>query len=62
MVSRMTKDDNGEDPNKLERCNWAPIWGKDGIATVFVSVYRLYHNPDGLHIVWRQQSRHFKEK
>ena len=39
----------------------ARIGGKDGIATVFVSVYRPRYNPDGLHTVWSQQARYFKE-
>ena len=40
---------------------WTRIGGKDGIATVFVSAYRLCHSPDGIHTVWRQQARYFKE-
>ena len=61
LRSRMTTGGSGGDPTKLGRRIWARIGGKDGIATVFVSEYRLFHNPDGLHMVWTQQARYFKE-
>ena len=48
-------------PTKLERWTWTRIGGTDNIATVFVSAYRPRYNPDGSHIVWRQQTRYFKE-
>ena len=57
----MTKDGVGGDPTKLGRWTWTRIAGKDGIATVFVSAFRLCHNSDGLHTVWRQQTRYFKD-
>ena len=57
----MTKDGWGSDPTKLRRWTWTRIGGKDRIATVFVSAYRPCHSPDGLHTVWRQQARYFKE-
>ena len=59
--SRITKDEVGGDPTKLGRWIWTRIGGKNGIVTVFVSAYRLYHNPDGLHTVWSQQARYFKK-
>ena len=61
MKARMAKGGSSGDPPKLGRQTWASIGGKDDIATVFVSVYRLYHNPDCLHTVWSQQARYFKE-
>ena len=61
MRARVTKDGWGSDPTKLGRWAWTHIGGKDGIATVFVSAYRPCHNLDGLHTVWRQQARYFKE-
>ena len=51
----------GGDPTKLGRWTWTRIGGKDGITTVFVSAYRPCHNPNGLHTVWRQQAKYFKE-
>ena len=52
MRARMTKGGWGGDSTKLGRWTWISIEGKDGITTVFVSAYRLCHNPDGLHTVW----------
>ena len=57
----MTKGGWGGDPTKLGRWTWTRIGGKDGIAAVFVSAYRLCYNPGGLHTLWRQQSRYFKK-
>ena len=61
MRSRMTKVGSGGDSTKLGRWTWVCIGGKNGIATVLVSVHRRCHNPDGLHTVWSQQARCFKE-
>ena len=61
MRVRKTKDGVGGDPTKLGRWTWTKICGKGDITTVFVSVYRLCHNPDGLHTVWSQQVRYFKD-
>ena len=61
LRSRMTVGGSGGYPKKLGRWMWVCIGSKDGIATVFVSAYRLCHNPDGLHTVWNQQARYFKE-
>ena len=61
MRARVTKDGWGSNPTKLRRWMWTRIGGKDEIATVFVSAYRPCHSPDGIHTVWRQQARYFKE-
>ena len=61
MRARVTKDGWGSDSTKLGRWTWTKIGGKDGMATVFVSAYRPCHTPDGLHTVWRQHTRYFKE-
>ena len=57
----MTKDKVGGDPTKLGRWTLTRIGGKDGITTVFVSAYSPCHNPDGLHTIWCQRARYFKE-
>ena len=61
MRSRTSIDGNSGDPTKLGIWTLTRIGNKDGIATVFVSAYRSCHNPDGLHRVWSQQARYFKE-
>ena len=61
MRARKTKDGVGGDPTKLGQWTWTKICGKGDITTVFVSAYRPCHNPDGLHTVWSQQARYFKE-
>ena len=58
---RLTAGGSGGDPTKLGSWTWVRIGGKDGIATVFVSAYHPYHNPDRLHTVWSQQARYLKE-
>ena len=58
---RVTKGGWSGDLTKLGRWTWTRIGGKDGIAAVFVSAYRLCYNPGGLHTLWRQQSRYFKK-
>ena len=61
LKSRMTERGSGGDPTKFGRWTWVRIGGKDSIATVFVSEYCPYKNPDGMHTVWSQQARYFKE-
>ena len=61
MRARKEKDGVGSDPTKLGRWTWTKICGKGDITTVFVSAYRPCHNPDGLHTVWSQQARYFKD-
>ena len=61
MRTRMTKDGISGNPTKLGRWTWSRIEGKDDIATVFVSAYRPCHNLEGLHTVWSQQARYFKD-
>ena len=61
LKSRMTTSGSGGDPTKLGRWTWVRIGEKDGIATVFVSAYRPCKNTSGLHTVWSQQERYFKE-
>ena len=61
MRARKAKDGVGGDPTKLGRWTWTKICGKGDITTVFVSAYRPCHNPDGLHTVWSQQARYFKD-
>ena len=61
MRARKAKDGVGGDPTKLERWTWTKICGKAGLTTVFISVYRPCHNPDGLRTVWNEQARYFKE-
>ena len=61
MRARKAKDGVGGDPTKLGRWTWTKICGKGGITSVFVSVYRSCCNPDGLHTVWSQQARYFKD-
>ena len=61
MRARKAKDGVGGDLTKLVRWTWTKICGKHGITTVFVSSYRPCRNPDGMHIVWSQQARYFKE-
>ena len=61
MRSRKLQDGVGGDPTKLGRWTWTKINGKDGIISVFVSAYRLCHNPDKMQSVWSQQVRCFKD-
>ena len=61
MRARKSQDGVSGDPTKLGRWTRTKISGNDGITTVFVSAYRLYHNPNGMYTVWSQQVRYFKD-
>ena len=61
MRAKKAKDSVGGDPTKLGRWTWTKICGKAVFTTVFVSIYRSCHNPDGMHTVWSQQACYFKD-
>ena len=62
MRSRMTERGSGGHSTKLRRWNWVCIGGKDGVATIFVSVYQPYKSINGLKTVWNQQAQYFKHE
>ena len=60
LRSRMTAEGSGGDLTKIRKLNCVRVGSrvsKEGTVTVFVSVYFLCNNSDGLHTVWPQQAR-----